>query len=120
MTGNTRNVPELADLRIELQQMEATMGRITMDTRDLQHLVSLLPNSSDEYIRVRHRFLDTHRRQGNALPETDTPGEYLPAPIHEESIYNIGDANTDAGLCLSNLRRLCQHCSLEHSGITED
>lgn len=103
MAGNTRNIPELADLRTKMQRMEAAIDRITTDTRDLQYRVSLLSNSSNEYIRVRHRFLDSFGRQGNALSGTDSdsPGEYPePAPVN----YNIGDASTDAGLYLSDLR----------------
>lgn len=91
---------ELADLRTKMLRMEARTDKITTETRNLQSRVSLLSSLSDGYIRARLRFLDTYRR-GNTPTETNSRQS---AFVHQDDIYSVGDASTDAGLYLSHLR----------------
>lgn len=106
MAGNTKRetqgagiLHELADIKAELQRMEARADQIATETKNLQSRVSLC-SSSPGYNRARIRFLDTYRRD-NSPTDTNSGKSTF---IHQDDIPRVGDASTDAGLYLSQLR----------------
>lgn len=107
MAGNARRetqgagiLRELADIKAEVHRMEARADQITMETRNLESHVSLLCSSSAEYIQARIRFLDTYQRD-NSPTDTNSGKSTF---VHQDDIPSVGDAGTDAGLYLSQLR----------------
>lgn len=107
MAGNTKRetqgagiLHDLADIKAEVQRMDARVDQIATETKNIQSRLSLLCSSSAGYIRARIRFLDTYRRDNSPTDANSGKSTFF----HREDIPSVGDASTDAGLYLSQLR----------------